>query len=153
MPLVNMSIQQLVPLLRQDEFAREHFLGYIGMLKRNKNFTTHWKAQNPEEITKFKDYQTIFKEFRDNLASSVSNMISAVGTLYCILMYSRTSLQRPSWEQRKMAVVAGSGRYRKVGVSFYDTCSFRGYNIYVFKNAYIKPIRGKIKRYQENKIK
>jgi len=44
------------------------------MLRRNKNFTKHWKAQNPEEITKFEDYESIFKEFRDNLASSVSNV-------------------------------------------------------------------------------
>jgi len=73
MPLVNMSRDQLVAEQTRDEFAREHFRGYTGMLLRNKNFTTHWKAQNPEEITKFKDYETIFKEFRGSLASSVSN--------------------------------------------------------------------------------
>lgn len=74
MPLVNMSIEQLVAVQKQDEFAQAQFLGYIGMLQRNKNFTKHWKAQNPEEITKFQDYESIFKEFRGNLASSVSNV-------------------------------------------------------------------------------
>ena len=74
MPLVNMSVQQLVAVHSQDEFAQREFLGYIGMLKRNKNFTKHWKVHNPEEITKFQDYETIFKEFRGRLASSVSDV-------------------------------------------------------------------------------
>ena len=74
MPLVNMSIQQLLAVQRQDEFARGHLLGYTDMLQKNKNFTKQWKAQNPEEITEFQQYDTIFKEFRGELASSVSNV-------------------------------------------------------------------------------
>lgn len=70
MPLVNMSIKQLVAVESQDEFAQRHLRGYMGMLKRNKNFTKHWKAQNPEEIADFQDYETIFNEFRSKLASS-----------------------------------------------------------------------------------
>ena len=121
---MNMSIQQLVAVQKQDEFTRAEFLGYIGMLKRNKNFTKQWKAQNPEEITKFQDYETIFKEFRGKLGSSVS---ISLALLYCILLYSRTSLQRPRWEQTKMAVVAGSGRTEKLECNI-----FRGYNSYIF---------------------
>lgn len=78
MPLVNMSIKQLLAVESQDEFSQGHLRGYTGMLKRNKNFTTHWKAQNPEEITDFQDYETIFKEFRGKLASSVSNVRSVL---------------------------------------------------------------------------
>ena len=74
MPLVNMSIDQLLTVQRQDEFARAHLHGYMRMLTRNKNFTKQWKAQNPEEITVFQQYDTIFKEFRGELASSVSDV-------------------------------------------------------------------------------
>ena len=74
MPLVNMSIDQLLAVQSQDEFARAHLRGYIGMLTRNKNFTKQWKAQNPEEITVCQQYDTIFKEFRGELASSVSDV-------------------------------------------------------------------------------
>ena len=76
MPLVNMSIQQLLAVQNQDEFARAHLLGYIGMLQRNKNFAKQWKAQNPEEITEFQQYETLFKEIRGEVASSVSNVQS-----------------------------------------------------------------------------
>ncbi len=74
MPLVNMSIQQLVAVHQMDEFKRGQFLGYVGMLKRNKGFTKQWKAQHPEEITEFQEYENIFKEFRSKLGGSVSNV-------------------------------------------------------------------------------
>ena len=76
MPLVNMSIQQLLAVQNQDEFARGHLLGYISMLRRNKNFGKDWKAQNPEKIAEFQQYETLFKEFRGEAASSVSNVWS-----------------------------------------------------------------------------
>ena len=76
MPLVNMSIQQLLAVQNQDEFAREHLLGYIGMLQRNENFTKRWKVQNPEEIAEFQQYETLFKELRGEVARSVSNVRS-----------------------------------------------------------------------------
>ena len=89
MPLVNMSLPQLLAVQGQDEFARGHLLGYIGMLQKNKNFTKQWKAQNPEEITEFQQYDTIFKEFRGELASSVSNVWSfSAATLSIIVFYS-----------------------------------------------------------------
>lgn len=72
MPLVNMSIPQLAAVHQKDEFARGQFLGYVGMLKRNKGFTIIWKAQHPGEITEFKEYENIFKDFRSTLASNVS---------------------------------------------------------------------------------
>ncbi|XP_078370774.1 polyunsaturated fatty acid 5-lipoxygenase-like [Oculina patagonica] len=72
MPLVNMSIQQLVAVHQMDEFKRGQFLGYVGMLKRNKGFTKQWKAQHPEEITEFQEYENIFKEFRSKLGGSGS---------------------------------------------------------------------------------
>ena len=85
MPLVNMSIQQLLAVQNQDEFARGHLLGYISMLRRNKNFGKDRKAQNSEEIAEFQQYETLFKEFRGEAARSVSNVRSL--SQYCILFY------------------------------------------------------------------
>ena len=67
-----MTIRQLAEVHKKDEFAREEFLGYVSMLKRNKGFTTIWKAQHPGEITEFQEYENIFKDFRSTLASNVS---------------------------------------------------------------------------------
>ena len=78
MPLVNMTIQQLMAVLMKDEFAREQFGGYIGMLRRNKGFTALWKTQHPEEIKEFQDYGTIFNAFRSSLANNVSSQYSIV---------------------------------------------------------------------------
>lgn len=73
MPLVNMSASTLIQLLSQDEFAKEQFNGYVGMLKKNKGFTALWKKQHPGEITEFQDYANIFNDFRSTLGDDVSN--------------------------------------------------------------------------------
>ena len=73
MPLVNMSALTLIQLLSQDEFAKEQFNGYFGMLRKNKGFTAQWKKQHPGEITEFQDYANIFNDFRSTLGDDVSN--------------------------------------------------------------------------------
>ena len=74
MPLVNMSIPRLVAHLSQDAFAKEQFGGYVGMLKKNKGFAAQWRARYPDEITEFQEYENMFKEFRNTLASNVSEV-------------------------------------------------------------------------------
>lgn len=73
MPLVNMTVKQLRDHYQQDAFARDHFLNYVSMLLRNKGFAAQWRAQHPEEMTKFQDYENMFEEFRSNLASNGSS--------------------------------------------------------------------------------
>lgn len=72
MPLVNMSALTLIQLLSQDEFAKEQFNGYFGMLRKNKGFTAQWKKQHPGEITEFQDYANIFNDFRSTLGDDGS---------------------------------------------------------------------------------
>ena len=72
MPLVNMSIPRLVAHLSQDAFEKEHFDSFSGMVIKNIGFAAQWREQHPEEITDFQEYENIFKEFRNNLASKVS---------------------------------------------------------------------------------
>ena len=72
MPLVNMSVDQLKAHHLRDPFARQEFLGYGMMLQRNKNFSDHWRALHPEEITTFQEYGSIYKEFRSMAGSPVS---------------------------------------------------------------------------------
>jgi len=73
MPLVNMSIPRLVAHFSQDAFAKEQFGGYVGMLKKNKGFAAQWRARYPDEITEFQEYENMFKEFRNTLASNESS--------------------------------------------------------------------------------
>jgi len=42
------------------------------MLLKNKGVAAKWRAQHPEEITEFQEYENMFKELRSKLASNVS---------------------------------------------------------------------------------
>ena len=72
MPLVNMTINQLVAHHSQDAFTKNQFFGYVGMLRKNKGFAEIWRAQHPEEIAVFEEYENMFKSFRGQLGSNVS---------------------------------------------------------------------------------
>ncbi|XP_078365273.1 allene oxide synthase-lipoxygenase protein-like [Oculina patagonica] len=67
MPLVNMTIKQLAAHHSQDEFFKEHFTNYFGMLMKTRRLGAQWIAEHTEEITEFQGYENIYHEFRRNM--------------------------------------------------------------------------------------
>lgn len=63
-PRVNMTTQQVVAYLSQDDFLREHFINYLGMVRKSRALSAQWIAEYPKEITEFKKYENIYNEFR-----------------------------------------------------------------------------------------
>ena len=72
MPLVNMTILQLSAHNQKDPFERSHFLGYVKMLLKNKAFGKKWIAENPKEMTAFREYEDLFRTFRSTLSSDIT---------------------------------------------------------------------------------
>lgn len=72
MPLVNMNKSTLIQVLKQDEFAKDQFNGYAGMLRKNRDFSKTWKKKHPKEITELQDYAKIFNDFRSELGENGS---------------------------------------------------------------------------------
>lgn len=71
-PLVNMTILQLSAHYQKDPFERSHFLGYVKMLLKNKAFGKKWIAENPKEMTAFREYEDLFRTFRSTLSSDIT---------------------------------------------------------------------------------
>lgn len=67
MPLVNMTIQQLAAHHSQDDFFKEHFTNYFGMLMNTRRLGAQWIADHTEEITEFQGYENIYHQFRRNM--------------------------------------------------------------------------------------
>lgn len=72
MPLVNMTIEQLAAHHSKDEFFREHFTNYFGMLMKTRRLGAQWIAQHTEEITEFEGYEDIYHSFRSSMIVPVS---------------------------------------------------------------------------------
>lgn len=83
MPRVNMTIPRLFAQFSKDEFLKEHLDNYIGMLKKNKDFTTKWLNEHPEELHNIQEYKDMFHDFRKKLASNVSRIILGLQYLRC----------------------------------------------------------------------
>ena len=72
MPLVNMTVRQLVARFSQDEFLKEHLVNYRAMTSKTKQLAVQWIAQHTEEITKYEGYEDIYHSFRRSMTVPVS---------------------------------------------------------------------------------